>query len=304
MQVIPSKMILAMTTKLSKPRKTYNSFEEGRRREVQENKKKRFENNHSTSLPLLDVLKYNKPIFPKQPRENTRTGKTSVNDDINYSIFDNKLHYSKRDNTTLTKNIRFCRMWFQYLKLCLEAEENGQPIRNGDESLKVDRKFYKNWHLNDIKLQTFDYWFKSHKHLFTLKPVQVITRISKLPNDSIFISIPKSSSIVSVKKEIGRLLKDKLSNKEETEVNFSKSKTPYISLHIEYNLLVLAYNNVPRDKILTLINDRYNHLIEAKTKKPKSSVTPDDVISHSQSVTRKLNDGKKRMKRVCAGVFP
>ena len=304
MQVIPSKMILAMTTKLSKPRKTYNSFEEGRRREVQENKKKRFENNHSTSLPLLDVLKYNKPIFPKQPRENTRTGKTSVNDDINYSIFDNKLHYSKRDNTTLTKNIRFCRMWFQCLKLCLEAEENGQPIRNGDESLKVDRKFYKNWHLNDIKLQTFDYWFKSHKHLFTLKPVQVITRISKLPNDSIFISIPKSSSIVSVKKEIGRLLKDKLSNKEETEVNFSKSKTPYISLHIEYNLLVLAYNNVPRDKILTLINDRYNHLIEAKTKKPKSSVTPDDVISHSQSVTRKLNDGKKRMKRVCAGVFP
>jgi len=295
-----------MTTKSSKPRKLYNSFEEKRRREVQKNKSNRHITNYSTALPSLDILTYNKPVFPRTRVLNNQvvTGTTSHGRVINYSDFDNKVSYSSRDNTTLRKNIRFCRLWFQYLKLCLEVEEKYLKIKNSDEFLKVDRKLYKNWHLEDIKTQSFDIWFKSHKKLFTLQPVEVITDVKNIPSDTFLVSIPKSSNILSVKKEIDRLLKDKLSEKEETEVNFSESKTPYISLHIEFNLLVFAYNQVPRERILAIINDKYNHLSEAKIKKPKSSVTPDDVISHTQSVTRKLNDGKERMRRVCSGVFP
>ena len=291
--------------KESKIRKIRNEYREKKNQEIQERKYQRISDVISKKY-LLDVLEYNKPVFPKTQKINEQvvTGKTSSGKVINYSDFDNKLHYSERDNTTLRKNIRFCRMWFQFLKLCLEVEEKKLKIKHSDEFIKVDREFYKNWNLEEVKTKSFDSWFRTHKHLFTLKPVEVITDKNNLPSDSFIVSIPKSSNILSVKKEIDRLLKDKLTGIEETEVNFSDSKTPYISLHIEYNLLVLGFNQVKREIILEVINDKYRHISESKTKKPSQSQTPDDVFSHTQSVTRKLNDGKDRMKRVCSGIFP
>lgn len=291
--------------KEQKIRPIRNLFDEKRKKEIQERKYQRISDVISKKY-LLDVLEYNKPVFPKTQTINEQvvTGKTSSGKVINYSDFDNKLHYSERDNTTLRKNIRFCRMWFQFLKLCLEVEEKNLKIKHSDEFIKVDKEFYKNWDLEEVKIKSFDTWFRTHKHLFTLKPVEVITQKDNLPKDSFIVSIPKSSNINSVKREIDRLLKDKLTNVEETEVNFSDSKTPYISLHIEYNLLVLAFSSVKRDIILEVINDKYRHIPEAKSKKPSQSQTPDDVFSHTQSVTRKISDAKERMNRVCTGVFP
>jgi len=291
--------------KEQKIRPNRNLFDEKRKKEIQERKYQRISDVISKKY-LLDVLEYNKPVFPKTQTINEQvvTGKTSSGKVINYSDFDNKLHYSERDNTTLRKNIRFCRMWFQFLKLCLEVEEKNLKIKHSDEFIKVDKEFYKNWDLEEVKIKSFDTWFRTHKHLFTLKPVEVITQKDNLPKDSFIVSIPKSSNINSVKREIDRLLKDKLTNVEETEVNFSDSKTPYISLHIEYNLLVLAFSSVKRDIILEVINDKYRHIPEAKSKKPSQSQTPDDVFSHTQSVTRKISDAKERMIRVCTGVFP
>ena len=291
--------------KEQKIRPIRNLFDEKRKKEIQERKYQRISDVISKKY-LLDVLEYNKPVFPKTQTINEQvvTGKTSSGKVINYSDFDNKLHYSERDNTTLRKNIRFCRMWFQFLKLCLEVEEKNLKIKHSDEFIKVDKEFYKNWDLEEVKIKSFDTWFRTHKHLFTLKPVEVITQKDNLPKDSFIVSIPKSSNINSVKREIDRLLKDKLTNVEETEVNFSDSKTPYISLHIEYNLLVLAFSSVKRDIILEVINDKYRHIPEAKSKKPSQSQTPDDVFSHTQSVTRKISDAKERMIRVCTGVFP
>lgn len=39
------------------------------------------------------------------------------------------------------------RVWFDYLKTCLNDETL---------SKQVDRKFYKDWHLNSVKTQKFD----------------------------------------------------------------------------------------------------------------------------------------------------
>ena len=297
-----------------KPRNNRNVFEENRRKQVLINRQKRFEQNLSTSLPSIHKTTFNQPIFPKQPEKNQRTSLTSSKRNITYSDFDRELHYSSRDNTTLTKNIRFVRMWFQYLKLALDVEENKLKIRESDEYLTVDREFYEKWNIDEVKTKSFDSWFKTHKHLFTLKPVELIEKKSEIPNDSYIITVPKNSNIVSVRREIDRLLSDKLSNEEETtEYTFADSKVPYITLHIEYNLLVLAYNDVPRERILTLINDRYKHIAEAKTKKPNQKSISDedlttskvDVLSHTNSISRRLNqDAKPRLLKVCSGVFP
>ena len=46
------------------------------------------------------------------------------------------------------------RLWFDYLKTALQFD------------MKVDKDFYKSWHLNQVRTQKFDQWFKNHQHLF------------------------------------------------------------------------------------------------------------------------------------------
>ena len=269
--------------------------------------------NKSYSLPILE---HNRPIFPKtriHPITNqkapaiTRNKKPAI-----YSNFENNNSLA-RDETTLRKNIRFCRMHFQFLRLALEIEAKELKIKKDDQAVTVDRKFYKNFDLEAIRTEkNFDNYFKSHKKLFTLKPVEIISEANKAPSDSFLLSIPNSSNIISVKRDIDRLLKDRLSdNVEETEFMFSDRQTPYIQLHIEYNVLVLAYNEVTREVMLEVINDKYSHLPEAHAKKPVSHLDEsskremiDNVFNHTQSVSRSLREAKNRLHRVASGVFP
>ena len=264
----------------------------------------------------LHVLEHNRPIFPKtriHPVTKQKTAAITRNKQVAiYSNFENNNSLA-RDETTLRKNIRFCRMHFQFLRLALEIEKRELKIKNSDSALTIDREFYKNFDLEDIREEkNFDTWFKLHKHLYTLKPVELITDAKEAPSDSFLLSIPKSSNIISVRRDIDRLLKDRLSdNVEETEFMFSDRQTPYIQLHIEYNLLVLAYNEVTREVMLEVINDKYIHLKEAHAKKPVSHLDEnskremiDNVFNHTQSVTRSLRIAKERLHSVAVGVFP
>jgi len=268
--------------------------------------------NKSYSLP---VLEHNRPIFPRtRIHPITKQIAPAITRNKEVAIYSNfEKNYSlARDQTTLRKNIRYCRMYFQFLRLLLEVEKRELKIAPKDEPFVIDRDFYKNFHLDQIrKEKNFDTWFKTHKHMFTLKPVEIITDTENLPTDSYLVSIPKSSNIVSVRKEIDRLFEDRLQNTEETEVQFSERQTPYIQLHIEYNLLVLAYNQVTREVMLEVINDKYRHIPEAHSKKPVSHLDEnskrellENVFNHTQSVTNSLREAKKRLHRVAVGVFP
>lgn len=81
----------------------------------------------------------------------------------------------------ISANRQYIRVWFDYLKLALE------------QKLKVDRQFYRKWHVDSIKDEIdakgkiiqkgvrFDQWWKEHKHLFTIKTLHTIridTRLS------------------------------------------------------------------------------------------------------------------------------
>ena len=96
------------------------------------------------------------------------------------------------------------RIWFDYLKTCLN-----------DESLseKVDRKFYKDWHLTSVKTQKFDTWYKTHEHLFvdttTLMKISSGTKSS----NSILLEVPLNYSITKVQREAGKVLGNKLNKR-------------------------------------------------------------------------------------------
>ena len=95
------------------------------------------------------------------------------------------------------------RIWFDYLKTCL----------NNELDRKIDRKFYKDWHLTSVKTQKFDTWYKSHEHLFTdITTTMKISSGTKSSN-SILLEIPVNYSITKVQREVGKVLENKLNKR-------------------------------------------------------------------------------------------
>lgn len=94
------------------------------------------------------------------------------------------------------------RLWFEYLKVCLKDEEL---------SKKVNRKFYKDWHLNLVKTLKFNKWIKTHHHLFTIKQESVIKLYEgkRTPN-TILVEIPVDYTVQKIQRYIGQAVKGKI----------------------------------------------------------------------------------------------
>ena len=81
----------------------------------------------------------------------------------------------KKSQESVDKRIYY--MWFNYLKLCLNLEEINYSVKKkgakgkvlGETGVKVNRKIYKDWDLNDLYTMNFKKWYKDpkHKNLFT-----------------------------------------------------------------------------------------------------------------------------------------
>ena len=99
------------------------------------------------------------------------------------------------------------RVWYQYLQTAL----NDNKL-----SKKVDKQFYKEWHLSQVKKEKFDKWFKTHEHLF-LEPDTKMQLSKKAIDDNITVSIPSHYSLTRVQREIGTLIKKKLNKTNEQE---------------------------------------------------------------------------------------
>ena len=112
---------------------------------------------------------------------------------------------SKETGLFIDRPIQVYRCWFEYLKLCLEMEDLGLSLEKMERvkfekkigvgytkykvkelnnvitrfrtleektrtwKVKVDRKKYDGWELDKVLTQSFDNWWKPHRHLFENK---------------------------------------------------------------------------------------------------------------------------------------
>ena len=138
-----------------------------------------------------------------------------------------------------------------------------------------------------------------------MKLPKLIKSIDDLEDDSFLVSIPRKSSLPAVKKEIEKLLSEKLVG-ESAKFVFSDRITPYATLHYEYNSLVLALNQNTRNQIMNVCNEKYKNVRDFQKKKPNSDEyeTNDVIYRFESAVSRTLRFGKERMYRLCDGVFP
>ena len=79
---------------------------------------------------------------------------------------------------------------------------------NCQKRKKVDRNFYKDWHLSSVKTQKFDKWYKTHEHLFTDTSTTMKISSGTKSSNSILLEIPVNYSITKVQREVCKVLEN------------------------------------------------------------------------------------------------
>ncbi len=98
------------------------------------------------------------------------------------------------------------RLWYEYLKVSLNDK---------DLSKRVNRNFYKDWHLELVKTQTFNKWIRTHEHLFTKAFESKISLFNgkRTPN-TLLVEIPLDYTVQKIQRDIGKVIKGKIAQKQ------------------------------------------------------------------------------------------
>ena len=195
------------------------------------------------------------------------------------------------------------RIWFDYLKTCLN-----------DESLseKVDRKFYKDWHLTSVKTQKFDTWYKTHEHLFTdITTTMKISSGTKSSN-SILLEIPVNYSITKVQREVGKVLGNKL-NKRLSKFTITSNRA-LILPPLDYFLYAwkLRHSNkeIKLAELWTKVQEhiqkrqgKVSKLVKNRKLRSRALQSGDSNERKAILISRNINKAQKILENVCKGIF-
>jgi hypothetical protein len=272
-----------------------------------------------TTKPIK--LTYSHPI--KQRKE-------YVKDVYKDKIFQPKVN----DGGVLEKTIHSYRMWFLFLKLGLELEEqrtelvmkesvrlgNGTKTKRVTHKIRVDRSKYRDWDLDQVLHLSFDDWWKDHKHLFTdqvSKVMKSIDRISSDP-DHITIQFDRRRRMTDILNDLRMMNKSHNYFQRQSREKYSiNGRIRPITLLNRYNCLVLKLEDeLTNEEILTHENN-YIRPTDRRTEKGYSIQTKEktsqNILEGQMNYGRTIFDlisgskksfgGKQILLSVCDGYF-
>jgi hypothetical protein len=239
-----------------------------------------------------------------------------------------------KNNEVLEKTIHAYRMWFLFLKLSLELEEqntilivkkkrlvwdrsevkemNWTRVEEKEivQKIKVKRSKYKGWDLDEVLTQSFNEWWQNHSHLFSdeiCKVLDIDTEIS--PDDKhLTLQIDTSLKLTDILTNVRSIIMDKRkANK--GKVFAKRNKYSVIgSIHKDallskYNALILKLENTLSNQEILEHKDGYVR------KKYKISRNYDYNKTYSRVVFGLLDSNgvnlgaKQLLLNVCDGYF-
>ena len=186
------------------------------------------------------------------------------------------------------------RIWFDYLKTCL----------NNELDRKIDRKFYKDWHLTSVKTQKFDTWYKSHEHLFTdITTTMKISSGTKSSN-SILLEIPLNYSITKVQREVGKVLENKL-NKRLSKFTITSNR-PLVLPPLDYFLYAWKLKHSDKKLKLEEIWEKVNERIKQRQGRVSKLVGKGKLRRRALAsgnkaiiISRNISKAQKILENVC-----
>ena len=212
-------------------------------------------------------------------------------------------------NTMKKKSKQPYRLWFQYLQTCLNDEVL---------SKKVNRDFYKSWHLNKVKTQKFDTWFKEHSHLFEEYDTDIKlynSKDSRTPN-TLLVEIPKNYSVRQIQNEIGSVLKGRL-NQSNARFSITSNKPLRIET-FDYFLWCWQWKQMTKyqvrgglEMIWTALHtrvqqrqQRYSKAIAKRKIKGRAVSQSSGNVMIAIMISRNIKNANNILLYVCKGQFP
>jgi hypothetical protein len=163
-------------------------------------------------------------------------------------------------------------MWFLFVKLALELEEKNTTlivkekfIHNGvliskrkTKKIRINRKKYEGWDLDDILNLNFDKWWKPHRVLFLDEGIRVLSTDDVIDNDPdyLYVKIDTRRRATDVIADLRAHLKKHERHKTQTKFQILGNPRPAV-LQNRYNALVLKINNELSDQQILDPKNRY-----------------------------------------------
>ena len=184
-----------------------------------------------------------------------------------------------RDNP-LKQNIR---VWYNYLQTAIRHKYD------------INKEYYRDWHLPQVKKLNFDKWWVNHKHLFAHKEYVHLKVLNELTLDQAV-------------KEVRKQLVDKVNKKSNFHITSKRFRylevDDYLKCFIRYREKKQTYEKIGRDlkkyyEKRTIRYAKSTKLIRRKfvNKQPKNY----EVML--QIVRRKVLNAEKILKNTARGVF-
>ena len=212
------------------------------------------------------------------------------------------------------KEVQPYRIWYEYLQTAL----NDKSFSN-----KVNKNFYKDWHLNLVKKQKFNQWIKSHEHLFTQSDNSEIKLFEgkRTPN-TLLVEIPVSFNVQRIQRDIGKAVKGKVA-KAQTHQRFKiQTNRPLQTAPLDYFRWAYEYKQSGKlklEEIWTKVNqkqiDRQKKVAKRverflKTGKGirKRALSTGGFTKTDKNkavlISRNIKKAQNILTNVCKGVFP
>ena len=234
----------------------------------------------------------------------------------------------------LEKTIHSYRMWFLFLKLGLELENQGTELvmksavnrgkfksktKRITYKIKVNKKKYDGWDLNQVLTLKFDDWWKTHRYLFVDEVTKVLKPTDEISTDPdhLTIQIDTRRRFTDIVNDLRNMNKEQGLFKRVSRDKFSiNGRVRYLTLLNRYNCLVLKLEDELSNKEILTHEDQYIRATDERTKDGYSTQLENtntintygemnygrtifDLISGS----KKSFGGKQILLSVCDGYF-
>jgi len=176
------------------------------------------------------------------------------------------------NNEILPKPIHAYRMWYLFLKLALELEQQNtelimkRPIGKAivSRQVKVNKKKYEGWDLDQVLTLNFNDWWKTHRHIFNDEITKTLNDSDTASNsiDHLTVQIDLRMRINDIVDSVTQAVKD---NKRKRRKQLTKIKPKFTingNIHKttvlnRYNCLLLKLENKLSNKEIITHSDGY-----------------------------------------------
>jgi hypothetical protein len=201
----------------------------------------------NTPIRMKYDYKKRHPESVKQKREKKRRTETTENPETTYFL------------------------WFLSLKLLLEMEELKLGLQKPKtdkkfiigKDIKIDKKFYKKWDLDDVLNQPFHKWWKTHRELFETPSTVDIDNLngwSPKPHFR-YLRVDTRNNYTNIKKGVLEGIDDLVGQKVDKVSQFPVTGKPrYDNEIITYNLLIRKLNGEDNESIFEIEKGRFKNI--------------------------------------------